>query len=87
MHLAYATIPEPSGRVRYREGLQKIYPQNLKKKETQEKKQRQRDKRSNTHKIYTKEYSVYNLIDFDTLVTQVSVDTQALYTFQDTLSL
>ena len=57
LYLAYAISPlkhlvPPSGLVRTREDLQKIYPQNLKKKEKQAKKRKQRNTRSNTHKIY-----------------------------------
>ena len=64
MHLAYATSPlnhlvPPSGRVRSREGLQKIYPQNLQKKEKQEKKRKQRNKKSNTHNKYIRWEKLY----------------------------
>ena len=56
MHLAYATSPlnplvAPSGRVRSREGLQKIYPQNLKK-ENREKRNKNRKMKMTKHNIY-----------------------------------
>ena len=56
MHLAYTTSPlnpllPPSGRVRSREGLQKIYPQNLKK-EKQRKRNKNEKKKMTKHNIY-----------------------------------
>ena len=91
MHLAYATSPlnplvPPSGRVRSREGLQKIYPQNLKRKKNKQRKENKEIKRV-THTIYTMEETVHDSIGFFTLRTQVTVYTQALYAFQATLSL
>ena len=63
MHLAYATSPlnplvPPSGRVRSREGLQKIYPQNLKKEKQRKEKQKRKNENDQTQythrgKLYT----------------------------------
>ena len=90
MHLAYATSPlnplvPPSGRVRSREGLQKIYPQNLKKEK--QRKEKQTRKNENDQTQYTHRGKLYTFGSTKTPpVTQVSVCTQALNAFQDTSS-
>jgi len=71
--------------VRFRESLQKIYPQNLKKKENK-KGNENKEIKGARHKIYTIAQTVHNSKGYTTLVTQVSVYTQVLYTFEDTLS-
>jgi len=60
-------------------------PTNLKKKENKKGSEDKEIKKQNTHK-YTMGQTVHNSMNHITLVTQVPVYTQALYTFQDTLS-
>jgi len=57
LHLAYATSPlnplvTPSGRVRSREGLQKIYPQNLKKEKQRKEKQKAKNENDKIEYIH-----------------------------------
>jgi len=57
LHLAYATsylnpLVPLSGQVRSREGLQKIYPQNLKKGKQRKEKQKSKNKNDKTQYIY-----------------------------------
>jgi len=67
--------------------LQKIYPQNLKRKKDKKRKENKEIKRvTHTHNIYTMEETVHDSIGFFTLRTQVRVYTQALYAFQAILS-
>ena len=74
--------------MRSREGLQKIYPQNLKKERKVERgTQVEENKRDKTQNIY--KYNGLNctqMINQITLVTQLLVYTQALHAVQDSLS-